>query len=114
MKGDKDSYGNTINSRSRVETGSPDNDYLTLHDLGNYAQADIALAKRLNTDPASIREYRENNGLTWHECRDGVTMQLIPTEINSRFKHAGGVNLINQENQDGYERDYSDLRTKRS
>lgn len=38
-----------------------------------------------------LDEYRKRQGLTWHECSDGVTMQLVPREINARFGHSGGV-----------------------
>ena len=40
---------------------------------------------------SQFEEYRKKNNLTWHECSDGVTMQLVPNEINSRFGHSGGV-----------------------
>jgi len=32
---------------------------------------------------------------TWHECNDMRTMQLIPSKINSYFKHMGGAGEIN-------------------
>lgn len=44
--------------------------------------------------PADVKRYRMKNGLTWHETSDGVTMQLVPSEINARFKHSGGVALF--------------------
>ena len=34
------------------------------------------------------------NKLTWHELNDGVTIQLVPTEIN-KGGHLGGVGEIN-------------------
>ncbi|KYC86307.1 MULTISPECIES: HNH endonuclease [Heyndrickxia] len=42
-----------------------------------------------------IEKYRVKNNLTWHELNDGVTMQLVPTEINAKFGHLGGVEKIN-------------------
>lgn len=40
---------------------------------------------------ADLNRYKAENGLTWHECSDGVTMQLVPTKINAMFGHSGGV-----------------------
>ena len=39
--------------------------------------------------------YRKERGLTWHECNDMRTMQLVPWDINDFFKHIGGVGEIN-------------------
>ena len=43
----------------------------------------------------SIAKYRKKNGLTWHELNDMKTMQLVPTSVNGKFKHLGGVGEIN-------------------
>lgn len=32
-----------------------------------------------------IEKLRDKNNLTWYELNDGVTMQLVPTEINVKF-----------------------------
>ena len=67
-------------------------------ELGNFAQADNELCKRVrameggeSVSPKEIENYREENGLTWHECADGKTMQLIPRDIHSACPHSGGV-----------------------
>ncbi|WP_400206915.1 HNH endonuclease [Methanomethylophilus alvi] len=115
MKADRDSFGNEINSRSLNRTADPSKDYVTTSDLGNFAQADLAMAKRLNTTPQEIRAYMKENNLTWHECRDGVTMQMVPTKINGYYKHEGGVSMVYNENLDGakgiggVERDYTQI-----
>lgn len=66
----------------------------------NFSAAD---KKALNTQwakemgfktPADVKRYRMENDLTWHETSDGVTMQLVPSEINAKFKHSGGVALF--------------------
>jgi len=115
MKGDVDSFGNRINARKFNETGVPGENGLNMCDLGNYAQGDLALSKRLNTSPDVIKSYRESNRLTWHECRDGITMQLIPTEINAYFKHQGGTSMMRELNTSGNViRGFDKLRTKRS
>ena len=76
----------------------------------NFAQADQALAKKLNEseelargfgmEPGkvtikNIENYRKQNKLTWHELNDTKNMQLVPTEINATFGHLGGVGEIN-------------------
>lgn len=62
------------------------------YDLGNFAQADNALSEKMgNMTPEQVEAYRKDNGLTWHECPDGKTMQLVPTEIHDACRHSGGV-----------------------
>ena len=39
--------------------------------------------------------YRKERGLTWHECNDMRTMQLIFDDINRFFQHTEGVGEIN-------------------
>ncbi|MCG0047122.1 HNH endonuclease [Priestia aryabhattai] len=76
----------------------------------NFTQADEKLAEQLNSSPELAREfgmesgeitwkqiekYRRAHKLTWHELNDVKTVQLVPTEINSKFGHLGGVGEIN-------------------
>lgn len=76
----------------------------------NFEQANERLADKFNKLPElahqfgmesgeitarDIEKYRVRNKLTWHELNDGVTMQLVPTEINAKFGHLGGVGEIN-------------------
>ena len=62
------------------------------YDLGNFAQADNALAEKMgNMTPEQVQQFRESNNLTWHECPDGKTMQLVPREIHDACRHSGGV-----------------------
>ena len=42
----------------------------------NFAQADEALAKQRGCSPEEVKKWREENGYTWHECRDCKTMQI--------------------------------------
>ena len=67
--------------------------------LGNYAQADIELAKVWNMErregrddwnPDDVKKYRKDNGLAWHEKCDTETMVLVASKINLFFKHSGG------------------------
>jgi NAD+--asparagine ADP-ribosyltransferase len=42
-----------------------------------------------------IADWREDNRYTWHELNDLETIQLVPSKINSVFKHFGGVGEYN-------------------
>ncbi|EJS66071.1 MULTISPECIES: HNH endonuclease [Bacillus] len=73
---------------------------------GNFAKADEALAKKLSTDEmkitrTDIKKWRTENRYTWHELNDCETIQLVPTDINSTFKHFGGVGEIKKKNSLG-------------
>ena len=69
----------------------------------NFSQADEALADywtkvRHNGQTWTARnvaDYRTSNGLTWHEMNNMESMQLVPTEVNARFGHLGGVGEYN-------------------
>ena len=66
------------------------------YDLGNFAQADNVLLERVQqiipeANVQDIVAFRKENQLTWHECADGKTMQLIPTAIHDACRHSGGV-----------------------
>lgn len=70
-------------------------------ELGNFAQADIALCLSLNRQfpsanitIADVRKFRKENRLTWHECADLKTMQLIPTAIHDSCKHIGAIGIL--------------------
>lgn len=58
------------------------------------------LASQFGMTPGKIKagdiaDYREEYKLTWHELNDVKTMQLVPSEINGKFGHLGGVGEIN-------------------
>ena len=57
----------------------------------NFAQADIELAKQRGCTPEEIKEWRKENGYTWHECNDMKTMQLVPHKIHANVPHSGGI-----------------------
>lgn len=71
----------------------------------NFANADEALAEQWTKDqkdghdwtPEDVRNYRKENHLTWHECGDRKTMQLVPAEVHSNVPHSGGVSAAKTE-----------------
>lgn len=68
--------------------------------IGNFEKADSACAEKWNeagyegrTDwkPRDIKAYRSDNKLSWHECVDQETCQMVPREIHEFFTHVGGI-----------------------
>ena len=41
--------------------------------------------------PSDVKQWRNENGYTWHERNDMVICDLVPTKINRFFGHLGGV-----------------------
>lgn len=81
----------TFDYGRRTDSHSPS------ENLGNFRQADNELAKKLSKSKGreitgkDIEKYRKDHKLTWHECEDGATMQLVPSEIHKACPHSGGV-----------------------
>ena len=90
--------GNEQNTSTR-SPDSMDKLMMKYDDPGNFQQADILTAQnwsRNNRDnrqwtAADVAQYRKDHKLTWHECNDEKTMQMIPRVLNSDFGHLGGV-----------------------
>ncbi|WP_124218229.1 HNH endonuclease [Rummeliibacillus sp. TYF005] len=66
----------------------------------NFSTADEELAKKWSTPDKKwtaddVADWREDNKYTWHELNDLETIQLVPSKINSVFKHLGGVGEYN-------------------
>ena len=88
--------------------------------ISNFTQADLALVDQIIGNNKSlkmiekdsdeyiemkynllkgIRKFRKDNGLTWHEVADGMTMQLIPTCIHKACPHSGGIEIMEYANE---------------
>lgn len=73
----------------------------TLSRSNNFAQADSKMAKiwtRQMKDghawtKGDVARYRTKNALTWHECSDMKTMELIPRELHA-IPHSGGISAL--------------------
>lgn len=60
----------------------------------NYRQADELLVRELEKTRREIVKFRKENKLTLHELNDMTSMQLVPSIINSKFGHLGGVSEV--------------------
>lgn len=83
-------------TENRYDYGDEDG----IRQKGNYTQANIKCAEMWNEiekdgrsdwSGRDVEKYRVSNGLSWHECCDTKTMQLLPREIHEYFRHSGGV-----------------------
>lgn len=71
----------------------------------NFTQADEACAKQWNEQnreaktwtAADVREYRKENGLSWHERSDQKNMDLVPSVIHGNIPHSGGISAAKKE-----------------
>ena len=75
---------------------------------GNFAQADEKCAEQWNEEKRDgkdnwtardVKNWREENGYTWHERNDIKTCDLIPTKVNDYFGHLGGVSEYKKLNE---------------
>ncbi|OPG94627.1 hypothetical protein B2I21_30430, partial [Chryseobacterium mucoviscidosis] len=65
----------------------------------NFSKADKLLAEQWSTPEkqwtkAEVAIWRTKNKYTWHELNDGKTIQLVPSSVNSKFGHLGGVSEV--------------------
>ena len=68
----------------------------------NFAQADSKMAKSWTRQmkdghawtKGDVARYRAKNALTWHECPDMKTMELIPRELHANIPHSGGISAL--------------------
>lgn len=75
---------------------------------GNFEQCDQKCAEQWNKEgrdgktdwtARDVADWRAQNGYTWHERNDRKTCDLVPTEINDKFGHLGGVGECNRQSQ---------------
>lgn len=74
---------------------------------------EIPKDKKFTKSEVSIQRRKEKKRLTWHETSDLEYMQLVPFDINDKFKHCGGVCEIgegaystNSKGEKGFAADY--------
>ena len=101
-KHDKESisYRDAIPDFSEVASSTVEIDDMTENRADNFRQCDEKCAEQWNrekrdgrTDWSSrdVKEWRQENGYSWHERNDMKTCDLVPTKVNDYFGHLGGV-----------------------
>ncbi|MFZ5986975.1 MAG: S8 family serine peptidase [Bacillota bacterium] len=65
----------------------------------NFSEAYKQLSGETGISVKELKLIAKDFKLTWHECNDMETMQLIPTAVNDTFGHLGGVGEINSLNR---------------
>ncbi|OEZ63501.1 DUF4214 domain-containing protein [Duganella sp. HH105] len=85
------SYTNAYPNFGPVSAGQVEIPNMTINRTTNFAQADAAFAKQSGMTPSQVKEWRYQNSYTWHEVEDIKTMQLVPTDVNAKFGHVGGI-----------------------
>ncbi len=84
---------------NEISKGNVEIDDFTDSRRKNFTQADEALAKEKGCSPEEVKKWREENGYTWHECKDRKTMQKVPSEVHNNIPHSGGISEAKKENQ---------------
>lgn len=85
-----------------VEIDMTENRYSNVSEgiVGNFEKADTECAKKWNAEgkdgitdwtARNVADYRRNHNMTWHECTDRKTCQMISRDIHDYFGHSGGV-----------------------
>ncbi len=93
-------YKNGMPDFSPFSKGKIKLENMTNDRKSNFSTADEELAKKWSTPDQKwtaedIADWREDNKYTWHELNDLETIQLVPSKINSVFKHLGGIGEYN-------------------
>lgn len=92
-------YENGIPDFSGVSESTVEID-MTEDRAENFRQCDEKCAEQWNQEARDgrtdwtardVKEWRQENGYSWHERNDMNTCDLIPTKINDYFGHLGGV-----------------------
>lgn len=57
----------------------------------NFKQADEKEALKRGCSPEDVKEWRKENGYTWHERKDCETMDKVPSIVHNNVFHSGGI-----------------------
>lgn len=94
------SYKDAIPDFSEVAASTVEIDDMTDNRADNFRQCDENCAEQWNKEgrdgradwsPRDVKEWRQENGYSWHERNDMKTCDLVPTKVNDYFGHLGGV-----------------------
>ena len=89
-------YSNAIPDFSPVSKGKVEIEGMSIDRNANFKKADERLAEEWGVAPKEVRKWRKQNQYTWHELNDKVSMELVPTIINGKFGHLGGVSEVSK------------------
>ena len=78
----------------RISKGNVEIKDFTDSRTDNFDQADIELAAKKGCSPSEVKEWRKENGFTWHECKDTKTMQKVPGIVHNNIPHSGGISEV--------------------
>ncbi|MGN0027779.1 MAG: HNH endonuclease [Clostridium sp.] len=92
-------YSNAIPDFSIVSKGEVKIKGMSTDRRINFKKADELLAEELGVGTKEVVKMRKINKLTCYELNDMETMQLVPTIINSKFGHLGGVSEVSKINK---------------
>ncbi|WP_353056152.1 HNH endonuclease [Priestia koreensis] len=84
-------YSDAVPDFSPVSKGRVEIEGMSIDRDANFKKADELLAEKWGVTPKEVRKWRKQNKYTWHEDNDLKTMDLVPSVINSKFGHLGGV-----------------------
>lgn len=62
----------------------------------NFDKADIELSLQKGCSPEEVSIWRKENQYTWHECKDMLTMQKVPSIIHNNISHRGGISAVKE------------------
>lgn len=96
--------GKLVSRSHHADNGSMADLHMKYDKPGNFEQADVLTAEQWTANGRDgkewtandVAQYRQDHGLTWHECNDRETMQMIPEAINADFGHLGGVGEVKE------------------
>jgi hypothetical protein len=78
----------------KVVIDGVEKDVAMLGEMGDFELADALGAQMAKMkDADTFRTWRLNRGLTWHHRENGLTMQLVWTELHASIPHVGGASL---------------------
>ncbi|WP_394355646.1 HNH endonuclease [Mycobacteroides abscessus] len=87
-------YSNARPDFGPVAQGQVEIPNMTTSRPKNFNAADEKLAQIWGVTPKDVAKWRSDNKYTWHEEPNLTTMQLVPSVVNGRLGHIGGVGEI--------------------
>lgn len=93
-------YEDAIPDFSEVAESTVEIENMTENRADNFRQCDEKCAEQWNEEGYNsrndwtgrdVKEWRQENGYSWHERNDMKTCDLVPTKVNDYFGHLGGV-----------------------